>query len=132
MTAPAWLVEVVRLKPVPMPWARMIRTPIAICLPLAFGIFTGQIGIGLPIALGGFTSSLVERGGPYLGRGKRVATVGVLGGGLGLTVGLLVRGQGWLVVLVFMVLALLSAALTVGGNAGSASIRGPGEWASAR
>lgn len=119
LTAPAWLAEVVRLKPAATPWARMVRAPLAICLPLAVGIFTGHLDIGLLLALGALSSSIVERGGSYLGRVRRVGTVAILGGALGLTVGLLIHGRGWLIVAVVMVLAVVSAGMTVGGNVGA-------------
>ena len=119
MTTPDWLVDVVRLKPVRTPWARMIRAPLAICVPLTVALATGRLEIALPIALGGLSTTLVERGGPYLGRVRRVATVGVLGGALGLTVGLLVHGRGWITVIAVMGLALVSAAMSAGGNVGS-------------
>ena len=45
--------------------------------------------------------------------------VGVLGGALGLTVGLLIHGRGWITVVAVMGLALVSAAMSAGGNVGS-------------
>jgi uncharacterized membrane protein YccC len=71
----------------------MIRAPLAICLPLSLGFAAGHVAYGLPAAMGGLISSIAERGGPYLGRMKRVSTVTVLGSALGLTIGMLIHGR---------------------------------------
>jgi uncharacterized membrane protein YccC len=97
----------------------MIRAPLAICLPLAVALMTGHVLTGLPVAMGGLISSVVERGGPYPGRAKRIGTVVLLGSALGLTIGMLVHGTGWIAVAVIMVLALVSAVISAAGNVGS-------------
>jgi uncharacterized membrane protein YccC len=119
VTALGWLVEVLRPRPAEPPWARMIRAPLAICLPLGVGLATDNLFIFLPLSLGGLSSSLVDRGGPYLARVKRVSTIAVLGGALGLTVGLLSYGRGWVTVGVIVALSLVSAVISTAGNVGS-------------
>ncbi|MEV4510675.1 FUSC family protein [Dactylosporangium sp. NPDC049525] len=116
---PPWLAEVVRPRPISPPWPRMIRAPLVICLPLAVAMMTGHLLTGLPVAMGGLISSVVERGGPYPGRAKRLGTVLVLGSALGLTIGMLTYGRGWIAVAVIMVLALVSAVISAAGNVGS-------------
>ena len=116
---PRWLVEVVRPRPAQPPWPRMIRTPLAICLPLAAGMLTGHTSVGLLIAVGGMVSSMVDRGGSYLGRVKRVATATIGGSAVGLAVGLAMHGRGWVTVLVIMLLALVSAMISALGDVGS-------------
>lgn len=118
-TAPRWLVEVMRPRRTPPPWARMVRAPLAIAVPVALGMATGHIEVGLPAAMGGLCSTMAERGGPYFGRVKRVGTVAVFGGTLGLASGLFLHGRGWLTVLGIVLLALVSAVLSVAGNVGS-------------
>jgi hypothetical protein len=117
--APPWLVEVVRPGPAAPPWPRMIRAPLAICLPLGVGLVTGHVAFGLPSAMGALISSVVERGGPYLERVKRVGTVAMLGSALGLVIGMLIHGRGWIAVAVIVVLALVSAVISAAGNVGS-------------
>lgn len=97
----------------------MIRTPIAICAPLALGFATGRLEYGLLLAVGGLVSSIVERGGPYLGRVRRIGVVAVLGGAAGLAIGDAVHGSGWLTVLAMTALALVSALISAAGNIGS-------------
>jgi uncharacterized membrane protein YccC len=79
---PRWLVEVVRPRPAQPPWPRMVRAPLAICLPLAGGLVTGHTSVCLPIALGGLVSSVVDRGG---GRSSGLFLLGAAWG-LGLAV----------------------------------------------
>jgi uncharacterized membrane protein YccC len=97
----------------------MIRAPLAICLPLAVGMVTGHTSVSLPIALGGLVSSVVDRGGPYLGRVERVATATIGGSAFGLVVGLALHGRGWVTVVVIMLVALVSALVSVVGDVGS-------------
>jgi uncharacterized membrane protein YccC len=97
----------------------MVRAPLAICLPLAGGLVTGHTSVCLPIALGGLVSSVVDRGGPYLGRVRRVATATIGGSAVGLAVGLVLHGRGWATVVVIMLLAVASALVSAVGEVGS-------------
>ena len=119
VSAPQWLIEVVRPQQVATPWLRMVRAPLAICAPLVLGWALGHVTLGLPAALGGLISTVVERGGPYYGRIKRVAATVVLGNACGLAVGVLVHGLGWLVVATVAVMSLLSAVISATGSTGS-------------
>lgn len=119
VSAPRWLIEVVRPKRVAPPWLRMVRAPLAICVPLGVAFAVGQVAMGLPAALGGLISTIAERGGPYFGRAKRVAVTVIAGNACGLAIGLFVHGRGWVVVVVVVLLALLSAAISATGNTGS-------------
>jgi uncharacterized membrane protein YccC len=112
---PPWLVEVVRPVPAPLPWAAMLRAALAVCGPLALGYLLGSQPAGLLAAMGGLLGAVVDRGGTYPARIKRVATAGVFGGAAGLLLGMLVHGRGWLAVLVLVLVAGLSAVLSVAG-----------------
>jgi uncharacterized membrane protein YccC len=116
---PMWLMELVRPRPAPTPWLRMVRAPLAVCVPLIVMYAVGHVALGLPAALGGLISSVMERGGPYLGRVKRVGTATILGGAVGMGIGLLIHNAGWLAVLVVMLLSLVSAAVSAAGSIGS-------------
>ncbi len=112
---PPWLVEVVRPVPASPPWAAMLRAALAVCGPLALGYILGTLPAGLLAAIGGLLGSVVDRGGTYPARIKRVATAGIFGGAAGLLLGTLVHGHGWLAVLVLVLVAGLSAVLSVAG-----------------
>jgi hypothetical protein len=84
---PDWLAELVRPKPAPLPSPDMIRTALAVCVPLGVAFAVGKTTIGLLPAVGGLLGSLTDRGGSYVNRVKRVSVVRVFGGAVGLTIG---------------------------------------------
>jgi uncharacterized membrane protein YccC len=112
---PPWLVEVVRPAPAPLPWALMVRSALAVCAPLALGLALGKHVPGLLGAIGGMLGAVVDREGTYPARLRRVAVAGVFGGAAGLILGGLVHGQGWLAVVVLVVVAGLSAVASAAG-----------------
>ena len=116
---PDWLAELVRPKPAPLPWPDMIRSALAICVPLGVAIAVGKTTIGLLPATGGLLGSMTDRGGSYLNRVKRVSAVGVFGGAVGLTVGSVIHGRGWIAVVALVVVAGVSAVLSTLGDTGS-------------
>jgi uncharacterized membrane protein YccC len=119
MVVPDWLAEVVRPKPAPLPWPQMLRAALAICVPLAAGLALGDRALGVLPATGGILGVMADTGGPYLNRVKRVASAAVLGGAVGLTVGSLVHGHGWLTVVALVVVAGVSGVLSTFGDIGS-------------
>jgi uncharacterized membrane protein YccC len=116
---PDWLAELVRPKPAPPPWPDMIRTTLAVCLPLGVAFAVGKTTIGLLPALGGLLGTLTDRGGSYLYRVERVSTVGVFGGAAGLAIGSAIHGRGWIAVVALMGVAAVSALLSALGDVGS-------------
>jgi uncharacterized membrane protein YccC len=116
---PDWLAELVRPKPAPLPWPDMIRSALAICVPLGLAFAVGKTTIGLLPATGGLLGSMTDRGGSYLNRVKRVSAVGVFGGAVGLTVGSVIHGRGWIAVVALVVVAGVSAVLSTLGDTGS-------------
>jgi uncharacterized membrane protein YccC len=116
---PDWLAELVRPKPAPLPWGDMIRGTLAICVPLGVAFAVGKTTIGLLPAVGGLLGSLTDRGGSYLNRVKRISTVGVFGGAVGLTIGSAIHGRGWIAVIALVVVAGVSAAVSTIGDIGS-------------
>ena len=116
---PDWLAELVRPKPAPPPWPDMIRALLAICVPLGTAFAVGKTSIGLLPAAGGLLGTLTDRGGSYLNRVKRVSTVGVFGGAVGLAIGSAIHGRGWIAVAALVVIAGVSGVLSSTGEIGS-------------
>jgi uncharacterized membrane protein YccC len=117
---PAWLAELIRPNQEPVPWGAMIRAALALCAPLALGLTTGNAQRGVLAALGGLLVVVVDRGGPYPARVRRIVAVAVLGGGAGLVTGGLAQGRGWITVAVLVTVAGVSALLSVAGSTASA------------
>ncbi len=114
-TTPPWLAEVVRPAPAPVPWPAVIRAALAVCGPLALGMALGDQVAGLLGAMGGLLGSVADAGGSYPARIRRIAVAGFFGGAGGLLLGVLIHGEGWLSVVVLVVVAGLSAVLTSAG-----------------
>jgi uncharacterized membrane protein YccC len=116
---PDWLAELVRPKPAPLPWPDMIRAALAICVPLGTGFAVGKPSIGLLPATGGLLGTMTDRGGSYLSRVERIGAVGVFGGAVGLAIGSVIHGRGWIAVVALVVLAGVSGVLSSMGDVGS-------------
>ena len=116
---PGWLAEVVRQRRAPVPWTDMARATAAICVPLAAALAVGKGTLGVLPAMGGLLGTLSDTGGPYLTRVKRVSSACLLGGAVGLGVGSLIHGHGWLAVIALVLVAGVSALLSSAGEFGS-------------
>jgi uncharacterized membrane protein YccC len=117
--APAWLIEAVRPRQSPVPWDLMVRAALAVGVPLTAGFVTGRIALGLLPAMGGLSASVVDIGGPYPARIRRVGCATGLGGTAGLLIGSLIHGQGWVAVAVLVLVAGVSALMSAGGSTAS-------------
>ena len=71
---PDWLADVLRPRKAPVPWADMVRAVFAIWVPLAAGFITGRREIVLLPAMGGLLSVMIDQGGPYRARVRRIGT----------------------------------------------------------
>ena len=118
---PDWLAEVMRPKKAPVPWADMVRAVFAIWVPLAAGFITGRRELALLPAMGGLVSVMIDSGGPYRQRVRRIGGAAVFGGAAGLVVGSLIHGRGWIAVAALVVIAGVSAIVTRLGANGSAT-----------
>jgi len=118
---PDWLTDVMRPKKAPVPWADMLRAVLAIWAPFAVRIITGRREIALLPAMGGLLSVMIDQGGPYRVRVRRVGTAAVFGGAAGLIIGSLIHGRGWVAVAAIVVVAGVSAILARLGATGSAT-----------
>jgi hypothetical protein len=108
----------------PVPWALMARAAIAVCGPLAFGLIVlHNSALALLPAIGGLIASVVDIGGPYPARLRRVASATVLGGATGLIIGSLIHGRGWIAFAVLVAVACVSALLAAAGQEEFAAAR---------
>jgi uncharacterized membrane protein YccC len=105
----------------PVPWGAMIRAALALCGPLAVGLTIGNPQRGVLVALGGLLAVVVDRGGPYPARVRRIVTIALVGGGAGLVMGSLIHGRGWITVAGLVAVAGISALLSVAGSTASAA-----------
>jgi len=118
---PDWLADVMGPKKTPIPWREMIRAVFAIWVPLAIGFITGRREIALLTAMGGLLSVMIDQGGPFRARIRRVGTAAIFGGAVGLTIGSVIHGRGWIAVIALVVIAGVSAILARLGAVGSAT-----------
>ncbi|PRX95437.1 FUSC family protein [Allonocardiopsis opalescens] len=116
--APRWLVETVRVPRDRPPWSHMARAAIAVPAPIAFGMALDALPLFLLVAMGAMGATMADRGGPYRHRLARLALT-CPAGAFGVLVGSLAQGNGWITVVVFCGLALLSAAASAASSVGS-------------
>jgi uncharacterized membrane protein YccC len=88
-------------------------------VPLAVGFATGRRDIALLPAMGGLLSIMIDQGGPFRARLRRIGTAAVFGGAVGLTIGWAIHGRGWIAVIALVVVAGVSAILARLGAVGS-------------
>ena len=116
---PDWLADVMRPKKAPVPWADMLRAVLAIWVPFAVGVSTGHRDLATLPAMGGLLSIMVDQGGPYRVRVRRIGAAAVFGGAAGLVIGSAIHGRGWVAVAAIVVVAGVSAILARLGATGS-------------
>ena len=119
---PAWLVETVRPRRAPVPYGLMARAALAVGVPLAVGFAAHKIALGLLPAIGALLAVVVDIGGPYPARARRVASAAMAGGAPGVVLGSLIHGMGWVAVVVLVAVAGVSSLLAAAGS--TASITG--------
>jgi uncharacterized membrane protein YccC len=116
--APQWIVELVRMRKAPIPWADVVRLAVAVPTPLAVAILAGAGPVGVFAAMGALVTSLADKGGPLRLRVVRELGAG-LAGAVGLLAGHLAAGAWWVAVPVVAVAALVSGLLSVINSATS-------------
>nr|WP_225957554.1 FUSC family protein [Amycolatopsis lexingtonensis] len=117
------MTQLLRSKPVPVPWNMVARAVVALAIPLAVAYAAGDIAVGALISTGALPAVLSESAGPYRYRARRLGGA-TLAATAGYLVGLLTGGVPALsvpaVILVAAVSALISAA---GSNASVAGLQ---------
>ncbi|TFV79263.1 FUSC family protein [Blastococcus sp. CT_GayMR19] len=118
LRAPAWLEELVRTTPPPVPWRDVVRFAVAVPAPLAVavliegGVEPGPaLGAGVFATTGALAASLAPQSGPLRDRLRRTAAATGFGG-LGLVVGQFATGGGWMPVVLIAVLSALAALIS--------------------
>jgi hypothetical protein len=80
--APYWLTQLLRSKPVPVPWKMVASAVIAFAVPMAIAYALGDVRTGALISTGVLPAVLSESPGPYRYRARRLggATAAALAG----------------------------------------------------
>ncbi|MEU2420270.1 FUSC family protein [Streptomyces sp. NPDC007851] len=120
-TPPDWLVRNLRpQRAAPLNWAALARAALGMALPLAVGLAAGQPAYGALASMGALSGVIGDTADAYRMRILNIA-VPQLFGAVGVTVGSLVYGQGWVTVAVITVVALLSGMISTIGAVSSVS-----------
>ncbi|MFF7979765.1 FUSC family protein [Streptomyces sp. NPDC007901] len=121
LTPPDWLVRNLRpQQAAPLNWAALARAALGMALPLAVGLAVGQPAYGALASMGALSGVIGDTADAYRMRILNIA-VPQLFGAVGVTVGSLVYGQGWLTVAVITGIALLSGMISTIGAVSSVS-----------
>jgi uncharacterized membrane protein YccC len=118
LRAPAWLEELVRTSPPPIPWRDVVRFAVTVPAPLAVavlvegGVEPGPVlGAGVFATTGALAASLAPQSGPLRDRLRRIAASSLFGG-VGLLVGQFATGGGWEPVVVIALLSAVAALIS--------------------
>ncbi|MFG2498462.1 FUSC family protein [Streptomyces sp. NPDC048441] len=140
LAPPPWLVRTLKPQTAPIPWAAVARASIAMALPLLIGLAAGQPAYGALASMGALSGVIGDTADAYRMRIFNIA-VPQLFGALGVTIGSLVFGHGWIAVGVVTLVALASGMMSTIGAVASvaglllllnsvvgAGLPMPGEW----
>ncbi len=140
LTPPDWLVRNLRAEPAPVNRAAVVRAAVAIALPLAVGLAVDRPFYGALASMGALNGVISDTAAAYR---LRIPTIAVpqLFGAVGVTVGALVYGRGWVAVAAVTGVALVSGMISTIGAVASVSglvllltcvvgagLPMPGEW----
>ncbi|MFJ8311826.1 MULTISPECIES: FUSC family protein [unclassified Streptomyces] len=120
LAPPEWLIGGLRPAPTPIPWPAVARAAVALAAPLAVGMATGQSAYGALASMGALSAVIGDTADAYRMRIFNIA-VPQLFGALGVTVGSLVFGHGWLAVGALTLVALVSGMISSIGAVASVS-----------
>ncbi|MEU5955839.1 FUSC family protein [Streptomyces sp. NPDC047525] len=140
LAPPPWLVRTLKPQAAPIPWAAVARASVAMSLPLLIGLAAGQPEYGALASMGALSGVIGDTADAYRMRIFNIA-VPQLFGALGVTIGSLVFGHGWVAVGVVTLVALVSGMMSTIGAVASVSglllllnsvvgagLPMPGEW----
>ncbi|TDQ04883.1 FUSC family protein [Labedaea rhizosphaerae] len=116
--APHWLVQLLRPAPAPVPWKRVARATAGIAGPVAAGMAAGRLDLGVLASIGGLCATLADTDGPYWYRTRRIGYV-ITAGALGFFTGTATGSTAWLSGAMVVVVAVLSALISVNGDIAS-------------
>lgn len=140
LAPPPWLVRTLKPQTAPVPWAAVARASVAMALPLLIGLAAGQPAYGALASMGALSGVIGDTADAYRMRIFNIA-VPQLFGAIGVTIGSLVFGHGWVAVGVVTLVALVSGMMSTIGAVASvaglllllnsvvgAGLPMPGEW----
>ncbi len=120
LTPPDWLVRNLQPQPSPVNRPAVARAAIAMTLPLAIGLAVDRPAYGALASMGALSGVIGDTADAYRMRILNIA-IPQLFGAVGVTLGALVYGQGWLAVWVVTGIALLSGMISTIGAVASVS-----------
>ncbi|MFB7586446.1 FUSC family protein [Streptomyces sp. NPDC056169] len=120
LSPPTWLTSGLKPAPTPIPWAAVLRASVALSAPIAVGLAVGQPVYGALVSMGALSGVIGDTADAYRMRIFNIA-VPQLFGALGVTLGTLVYGQGWLAVGAVTLVALVSGMISSIGAVASVS-----------
>ncbi|QES07052.1 FUSC family protein [Streptomyces venezuelae] len=120
LTPPPWLTAGLKPADTPVPRAAVARAAVALSAPLAAGLALGQPAYGALVSMGALSGVIGDTADAYRMRIFNIA-VPQLFGAVGVTLGTLVFGHGWLAVAVLTVVALVSGMISSIGAVASVS-----------
>lgn len=120
LAAPEWLLRGLRPQPARIPWAAACRASLAMATPVAAGIATGQPSYGALVSMGALLGAISDTADAYRLRLLNIAVPQCFGA-IGIMLGSLVYGQGWLAVAVVTLVALVPGMISTIGAVASVS-----------
>ncbi|WP_406331482.1 FUSC family protein [Streptomyces sp. NBC_00203] len=120
LTPPDWLVRNLRPEQASVNWAAAARAAVAMALPLAIGLAAGQPAYGALASMGALSGVIGDTADAYRLRILNIA-VPQLFGAIGVTIGSLVFGHGWVAVAAVTGVALVSGMISTIGAVASVS-----------
>ncbi|MBV7698225.1 FUSC family protein [Streptomyces sp. TRM70350] len=120
LTPPDWLVRNLRSQPAPVNRPAVARAAVSLALPLAIGLTVDRPAYGALAAMGALSGVISDTAAAYR---LRVLTIAVpqLFGAVGVTLGTLVHGHGWVAVATVTGVALVSGMISTIGAIASVS-----------
>lgn len=120
LSPPDWLVRNLQPQRASIPWAAVARAAMAMGLPLAIGLAAGQPAYGALASMGALSGVIGDTADAYRIRILNIA-VPQLFGAIGVTIGALAFGHGWVTVGAVTGVALLSGMISSIGAVASVS-----------
>ncbi|MEU4729987.1 FUSC family protein [Streptomyces sp. NPDC023588] len=120
LAPPAWLLNGLKPSAAPIPWAAVARAAVALSAPLAAGFALDEPEYGALASMGALSGVIGDTADAYRMRVLNIAVPQLLGA-VGVTLGTLVYGHGWLAVGVLTLIALVSGMISSVGTVASVS-----------
>ncbi|MDH6214953.1 FUSC family protein [Streptomyces pseudovenezuelae] len=120
LTPPDWLVRNLRAQQTPVNRPAVARAAIAMALPLLIGLAADQPAYGALASMGALSGVISDTADAYRMRLLKIA-IPQLFGAIGVTLGSLVQGHGWLAVAAVTAVALASGMISTIGAVASVS-----------